>query len=72
MVIKSGPNKGKTVTVDFDMPRWNPHTDQFDDAWVTVILPRDGFEKAGDGRIGSCPLSELVIPSMQDFSKEKA
>jgi len=71
MVIKSGPNRGKEVTVDFDAPRWNPNTDQFDDAWVTVILPHGQFPKAGEGRIGSCPLDELILPPTQDFSKEE-
>jgi hypothetical protein len=57
------PNHGVIVKVDFDAPHWNPHTDQFDDAWVTAMMP--------DGRLGAIEKHLLYVPLTVDLGTGK-
>lgn len=56
MMIKPqcGPHSGSRVKVYFDAPRYNPNTDELDDAWVTISLP--------SGRVGAIQLESLFFP----------
>jgi hypothetical protein len=57
MVITAdgGVHAGKTVKADFGAPRYNPTKDEFDDAYVTVMLP--------DGRVGGIDIKYLFVPA---------
>jgi hypothetical protein len=49
-----GVHAGKVVKVDFGAPRFDPMKDEFDDDYVSVMLP--------DGRIGGLNQKYLFYP----------